>query len=279
MIWALLLAAASPAPAMPRPSQDRPALDYARLMDEAIDGGRLIQADAMLSQWRASAQPQDRRNIEIATTRLLLEKRRDEAALARFTALGQSGPADCRVDEGQGVALVRLGRFGQAVEPLRRAVAACATRWRAWNALAVAYDHAQSWTLSLAAYERAFQFTDRPAQLLNNFGLSLLKQQQPERAAAIFEQARTLAPDDDRIIANGDTADIMSGRAIRRRPGDSADRWAARLSHAGQVALAKGDPIAARAYLSRAVTEADIFIPEAAATLAAMESAIERDKP
>lgn len=273
MIWMLLLAAATPsveaAPAMP-PS---PPLDYARLVDEAIDGGRIIQADAMLTQWRARAQAGDLQPMEIAAARMALEKRRDEEAVARFTALGQSGLKDCRVDEGQGIALLRLGRSQEALEPLRHAVGACANRWRAWNALAVAYDQAQSWTLSSAAYERAFQLTDKPAQVLNNYGLSLLKQGKADKAAAIFDKARELMPDDGRIITNGDTAYVMAGQDIRRRPADTADEWARRLSNAGQVAMRMGDAPRAQAYLSRAVTEADSFVPDAAAALATMEAA------
>lgn len=275
MIWALLLSAAVPsaavAPAAAVPAS--PALDYARLVDEAIEGGRIIQAEAMLTQWRAQAQPGDLQPIEIATARMALEKRRDQEAAARFTALGQSGLRDCRVDEGQGIALLRLGRSREALEPLRRAVDACAGRWRAWNALGVAYDQAQSWALSAAAYERAFQLTDKPTQILNNYGLSLLKQGKADKAAAIFDKAREQAPDDARIVSNGDAAYVMSGQEIHRRAADSADQWGRRLSHAGQVAMRMGDMPRAQAYLSRAMTEADGFVPEAAAALATMETA------
>jgi len=272
MIWALLLSAAVPSagavPALP-PS---PPLDYARLVDEAIDGGRVIQADAMLTQWRAHAQDRDLQPIEIAIARMALEKRRDEEAAARFSTLVQGGLKDCRVDEGQGIALLRLGRSKEALEPLRRAVGVCADRWRAWNALGVAYDQAQSWALSSSAYERAFQLTDKPAQILNNYGLSLLKQGKPDKAAVIFDKAREQAPDDVRIVTNGDTAYVMSGQEIRRRAADTADEWGRRLSNAGQVAMRMGDLPKAQAYLSRAMTEADGFVPEAAAALATMEA-------
>ena len=268
MILALLLAAATPvAGAAPAP------LDYARLVDEAIDGGRIIQADAMLGQWRVAAQPNALHAIEIADARMALEKRRDEEALARFSSLEQSGLNDCRVGEGKGIALLRLGRAQEALEPLRRAVADCEGRWRSWNALAVAYDQAQSWALSNAAYERAYQLTDKPSQVLNNYGLSLLKQGKAEKAAVIFDKARETAPDDVRIIANGDTAYVMAGRDISRRPGDTADEWARRLSNAGQVAMRMGDLPKAQAYLSRAMTEGDSFVPDAAAALNGMKTA------
>src|SRR3546814_18397844 len=82
MIWALLLATDAPtAGAMPS------SLDYARLVEEAMDGGRLIQAQAMLGQWRAAAQPDDRKAMEMAETRMALEKRRAADAMARFAPL------------------------------------------------------------------------------------------------------------------------------------------------------------------------------------------------
>ncbi|WP_022682791.1 tetratricopeptide repeat protein [Sphingobium bisphenolivorans] len=272
MIWPLLLAAAVPAAAdgpAPAPAS-APAIDYAALVNDAIDGGRIIQAQAMLAQWRSGPRPAEQPAIEVVTARLALERHKDEEAAARFAALSAAGTSDCRADEGWGVALLRLGRAQEAVEPLSRAVAACANRWRAWNALGVAYDTQQAWARSSAAYERAFQLTDKPAQVLNNYGQSLLKQDQPAKAAAIFEKARELAPGDTRIIANLDAAYVRSGQEIARRPGDSADEWAQRLSHAGQVALEMGEAAKAQAYFSRAVTEADSFAPKAAAALAKM---------
>lgn len=271
MMLGLLLAAAVPQPAVLPVGPPAVPVEYGRLVDEAIDGERIIQADAMLSQWRAQAQAADLPQIEIAAARIALEKRHDEEAATRFAALDQAGAADCRVDEGLGVALLRLGRAQEALAPLRRAVGTCANRWRAWNALGVAYDEARSWALSAAAYERAFQLTWKPAKVLNNYGLSLLRQGQAGKAAVIFDKAREIVPDDAGIISNGDAAYVMAGHDIGRRPADNADQWAGRLSHAGQVAMRIGDLPRAQAYLSRAVTESDSYVPEAVAALARME--------
>lgn len=267
----LLLAAAAVSPGS-GVSQATPAapIDYGRLIDDAIDGGRTIQAETMLGQWRADAQEQDKRGIEIAVARMTLARGQNAEAEARFSALAQGGMSDCRVDEGLGIARMRMGRADQAADLLRRAVDQCAGRWRAWNALGVAYDARKSWAESAAAYERAFQLTDRPVQVLNNYGLSLMAQGQAEKAIAIFDNARTLAPDDARIIANSDAARVMAGRDIERRAGDDANSWAKRLGDAGQVALRMGDAVKARAYLSRAVTESESFQPEATAALATM---------
>lgn len=265
MSLTLLLAAAT-AQITPTP-QAQPAIDYARMIDDAIDGDRIIQAETMLMQWRG-ASPPGARPVDIATARLALAKGDARDAEARFAAISRAGSDDCRVNEGLGIARLRLGQPDQAITPLSRAVDSCPGRWRAWSALGVAYDAARSWTLSAAAYERAFQLTDRPVQVLNNYGMSLMAQRKADRAAVIFENARQMAPDDARIIANGDAAHVMSGRDIERRPTDDADSWARRLTHAGQVALRIGDVTRARAYLSQAMTQSERFLPDAAATLA-----------
>ena len=267
LLLPLLVAAATPAATAPVPAAPAP-IDYARMIDEAIDGGRAIQAETMLGQWRAEAQPADAQPLAIATARLALAQGRDGEAEAAFAGMSQAGSIDCRVDEGLGIARLRLGRPQEALAPLQRAVAACAGRWRAWNGLGVAYDDAKSWTASAAAYERAFQLTDKPVLLLNNYGMSLMAQGRAEEAAAIFDKARDMAPDDAKIITNGDAAYVMSGRDIQRRPTDDADAWAKRLSDAGQVALRIGDVAKGQAYLSRAMTESERFLPEAAAALA-----------
>lgn len=268
MMFALLLAAAAmqadAAPALPGANGP----DMAKLVDEAIDGGRIIQADAMMAQWRETGQPEGQAAIGIAAARLALAKGRNEEAEARFAAIEKAGTADCKADEGLGVARLRLGRAKAALKPLQRAVAACGQRWRAWNALAIVYDEQRDWTQSSAAYERAFQLTDKPETVLNNYGLSLMKQGEAAKAATIFEKAREIAPTDGRIIANGDSAAVMAGRDIARRRGDDADGWARRLTSAGQAALRMGDMARARAYLSRAMAEADSFMPETAAALA-----------
>ena len=267
LLLPLLVAAATPAATAPAPAAPAP-IDYARMIDEAIDGGRAIQAETMLGQWRAEAQPANAQPLAIATARLALAQGRDGDAEAAFAGMSQAGSTDCRVDEGLGIARLRLGRPQEALAPLQRAVAACAGRWRAWNGLGVAYDDAKSWTASAAAYERAFQLTDKPVLLLNNYGMSLMAQGRAEEAAAIFDKARDMAPDDAKIITNGDAAYVMSGRDIQRRPTDDADAWAKRLSDAGQVALRIGDVAKGQAYLSRAMTESERFLPEAAAALA-----------
>jgi Tfp pilus assembly protein PilF len=265
----LLLAVATASPMAEAPAS-KPALDYSRLIDDAIDGGRIIQAETMLAQWRASAQAQESAAVDIAVARMALAKGENAEAETRFAAMNQTGSKDCRVDEGLGIARLRRGRTEQAADALRRAVDRCAGRWRAWNALGVAYDAEKAWALSAAVYEKAFQLTDKPVQVLNNYGLSLMAQGQADRAAAIFGKALEMAPDDARIITHEDAAQIMAGRDIERRPADNADRWAKRLGDAGQVALRMGDAVKARAYLSRAVTESESFQPEAAAALATM---------
>ncbi|CAD7336526.1 hypothetical protein FIM10_05235 [Sphingomonadales bacterium 56] len=267
----LLLAAAANAPVAEASGATAGApMDYGRLIDNAIDGNRIIQADTMLAQWRADPAPGDKAGIAIAEARLALAKGQDAEAEAQFAALAQAGMTDCRIDEGLGIARLRLGRPQQAAELLRRAADHCDRSWRTWNALAVAYDAGKSWPLSAAAYERAFQLTGRPVQVLNNYGLSLMAQGEADKAAVIFDQARRMAPDDGRIISNGDAAQIMAGRDIERRAEDDADSWAKRLGDAGQVALRMGDAVKARAYLSRAMTEAESYQPKAAAALAAM---------
>jgi Flp pilus assembly protein TadD len=265
----LLLAVATASPMAEAPAA-QPALDYGRLIDDAIDGGRIIQAETMLAQWRVNAQAQESAAVDIAVARMALAKGENAQAETRFAAMHQTGSKDCRVDEGLGIARLRRGRTEQAADALRRAVDRCAGRWRAWNALGVAHDAEKAWALSAAAYEKAFQLTDKPVQVLNNYGLSLMAQGQAEKAVAIFARAQEMMPDDPRIIANGDAAQVMAGRDIERRPADDANGWAKRLGDAGKVALNIGDTARARAYLSRAVTVSESYQADAAAALAGM---------
>ncbi|MCF8709411.1 hypothetical protein [Rhizorhapis sp. SPR117] len=174
MRWRTCAAALVIALAYPAMAQDKaPVADYA-LIDQAIDGGRLVQARAMLANQRLSEGNQPSTEFEILSAQLALAERRDAQALVAFGDLKTRGVADCRVDAGLGAALVKHQRAREAVAFLDSATQTCPDRWDAWNALGVARDLTGDWKESESAYERAFSLSDNKAGIMNNYGFSLL---------------------------------------------------------------------------------------------------------
>lgn len=90
-------------------------------------------------------------------------------------ALGQlmlMAPDDARVVGEYGKVLTQLGRPGEALPFLNRAVQLNANDWTLYSALGVAYDQADQHTKARAAYEHALQLKPGQPDVLNNMGVS-----------------------------------------------------------------------------------------------------------
>lgn len=278
LIVAAVLADTSP--------QDGAAQSTAVIIQQAIDQERLTQAQAMLGEWRAATTQQTTatstnegsgeqdREFSILSAELTLAQRRNEQAMAAFQALATQGVRDCRVDEGLGIAYLRLNQGAAAMEPLARATHACPQRWQGWNGYGVALDLQHRWDESRAAYDAAYRLVDRPAGVMNNFGFSLLMQGKPDQAARLFAAARAADPDNMLYANNEDMARVMAGQKLTEpdMKNSQPDDWGRRLSNAGYVAMRMGRNGEAEAYLSRSITESDRYFAQAAANLEALKA-------
>lgn len=235
----------------------------------ALDSGRLVQARLMLARQDPNDDPDE---LAYLNGRLALAEGDDAAALRRFQPLAAKHPRDCRFVGGAGLAAARLAQTDRAIAWLTTATVACPNDWRTWNALAVCYDAKASWTQSGGAFAQALRLTPDNAPVMNNAGISLLRQRRFEEAAALLQEARRIAPRDERIANNLDIAMAAAGQPVTRRPGDDAARWADRLNNAGVGALLSGRDAHARAYLSQAISVDPTYDATAASNLARLGS-------
>ena len=81
-------------------------------------------------------------------------------------------PDDARVVGEYGKVLTQLGRPGDALPFLNRAIQLDANDWTLYSALGVAYDQADQHTKAHAAYERALALKPGQPDVLNNMGVS-----------------------------------------------------------------------------------------------------------
>lgn len=243
--------------------------DY-ELIEQAIEGDRLLQARTMLAQRQVASAGRTDPVMDILNAELALAERRNEEALAAFGDLKLREVKDCRVDGGQGIALVRSGRAAEALAPLRDATRTCPKRWRYWNALGVALDLSRDWQKSAEAYERAFAFSGGEASVMNNYGFSLLAQRRHAEAVHLFAAASRAEPDNQRYANNADIARSMDGQPLKQGDMDrrNADRWAKRLNNAGYAALLAGRREQAKSYFSRSLHAGEGYDAAAEANLA-----------
>lgn len=249
---------------MPAIAGAAPGDDDARLIDAAIRAGRLIQARAMLARLPDAAPVA----IETLRADLALAEGRNADALRAFEALGQGAPDNCAFLTGAGIAASRTDKPDRAIASLQRATERCAVDWQAWNALGVAFDATGQWEASASAYAHALVLRPSNAALLNNIGLSMIRQHRFALAAGYLQAAVHLAPGDTRIVDNLDVARASIGQPLVRNPDtEDAARWAERLANAGRAAMLAGRPADARALLAQAIATSPTYQASAVSSL------------
>jgi len=243
--------------------------DDLALVDAAIRGGRLVQAQTMLDLLpEASSNTFD---VAVLRAQLMLAQGQYAEAESAFAKLAATPSQDCRVVAGLGSAAAALRHTDIALARLQDATARCPADWRLWADLGHAYDSGARWNDSRAAYERASALGAPSASLLNDMAVSLLMQHRYPEARALLQQALAADPDDRRVANNFDIAAASMGEPPVRRRGEDAARWAERLSNAGYAASLAGRSDDARAWLTQSIAAAPIYPATTAKLLSSLE--------
>lgn len=243
--------------------------DDLALVDAAIRGGRLVQAQTMLDLLPQASS--DTFDVAVLRAQLMLAQGQYAEAESAFAKLAATPSQDCRVVAGLGSAAAALRHTDIALARLQDATARCPADWRLWADLGHAYDSGARWNDSRAAYERASALGAPSASLLNDMAVSLLMQHRYPEARALLQQALAADPDDRRVANNFDIAAASMGEPPVRRRGEDAARWAERLSNAGYAASLAGRSDDARAWLTQSIAAAPIYPATTAKLLSSLE--------
>jgi Flp pilus assembly protein TadD len=242
----------------------------------AIDKGRLTQAHEMLGRMSVAPSEDARRTAAPLSAKLALAERQDAVALSLYQKLLVDAPEDCALNQGTGIAAVRLGRISFGLARLEVAARLCPDQWKTWNALGVAYDLEQNWSGSGRAYASARVLAPGNAAVLNNAGYSLVLQRRFAEAATLLSDAARRAPTDKRIANNLDIAVVAAGDALAPSS-RSVDQESARLNNAGYAAYIAGRPDEARTYFDQAMQSSGAWFPRAAANRALLGEGAHND--
>lgn len=274
-----LLAAAvittTPADAKRKPkaeaAQTATPIDLAAL-DEAIQAERLVQARTLIEQ--AQLARQSGTMLDLLKAEYDQARGQSDLALASFRLLTADPVVGARASQGAGIASIRTKRIADALGYLAAATAADPKLWRAWNAMGVAYDLKHNWTAADQAYLSGLTAKPNSGEILANRGYSRLLQKRFGEALSDLRRAHALLPGNDKVETNLRLALALNGAyedAIGVSAGD-AD-LGKRLNNAGYAAWLRGDLVAAKAYLSRAMELSDVYYDRAANNLAAVNAA------
>ena len=257
-----------PAPGQPTTTTADPQTRLAEIR-AAIDGGRLVQAELMLGTMSATPSADELRLF----ADLRFGQQRFVEAAKLFLSLEQVQPNDSHIESRLGIALLHLGRIDDAEARLRKAAQLPGADWQAWNALGVLLDGRKAWVESRQAYDHALSLAPDQPTVLNNAAYSLILQSHPAEARDMLAKARSIAPNDPRIVVNSQIADGMAGFYPKKRASNENNaQWAAHLNNAGYGAMLVGDLPKARALFAQAIKASDTHYEAAEKNLARVES-------
>jgi Flp pilus assembly protein TadD len=273
MIALLLFAAAS---AVPAPAPSAPAVIVAPdtlLQDarQALGSGRLDQVRLMTA--RAISAGARGSSVDQLLADLAFAGGQYEEALARYESLLVARPADPLLLERSAISALKLGSVERAGPLAIRATEVAGASWRAWNARAVVADLQRDWPRADEAYGHALELAPEEADILNNYGWSLLLRGEWADSVQELAQAAALDPNSARIANNLELARAaIASELPRRRDHETDEAWAQRLNDAGVAADLMGDKRRAIAAFTQALEASGRWYSRAANNLQAASS-------
>ena len=246
-------------------------IDEARLSDLLLTAGDPRSAVTYFEQAvaREPERADFRRNLAISYSKA---QRFPESARVyqELMALGQDRPSD-RLD--YAYVAVRLDRWDDAIA-LASSLPPELDTPRRHTLDAMIADHRQDWEAADRAYARAETLAPNPAEVLNNWGVSLMSRGDLDKAAATFERAvsydsRLFSAKNNLAIARG----LQGEFAVPVVPLTDEER-AKILFNLGVIALRKEQTRTARGLFAAAVDTHPQHYQQAADRLAALEAAV-----
>lgn len=241
----------------------------------ALDESRLLDAGQLID--RATMAGADDLRLKLLTGELGLARGRYSVALQNFRAAEAAAELRGEALQGQGLALLAMGRNVEAAPLLEKAVAASPAAWRAWNALGSHYDTIRDWPRATEAYERALTNSTQPAIVLNNRGYSQLLQGRLDKATSDFVLALETKPDFTQARTNLRLALALRGEYDRALSGAKQEEASSLLNNAGFAAGVRGDYAKARDLLQNAIESRGEYYSRASENMKLFKSISDQD--
>jgi Flp pilus assembly protein TadD len=181
-------------------------------------------------------------------------------ALEKFNAAAAAEPAlRAGALQGQGLALIKIGRPEAAMPLLKEAVTIDPGLWRAWNALGTLEDSQRNWQAADEAYQHALSIRPDAATVLNNMGVSKLMRRDYAGAEKVFAHALATDPQLEEAAANLRIAQAWQGRYEDAIRGATAETLPHRLNDVGYVAMLRGDLDIAQTLFLKAISASPTY--------------------
>jgi Flp pilus assembly protein TadD len=228
-------------------------------IDTAVQAGRLMQADAMLS-W--IEQQGDYAYVSRAAfSRAEYHMANGDAVLATkaLNRAGKEAGDDCRRSKLSGWISGKTAQWNSAILQLASAVQNCPADAKLWNFLGLALIGKGEFSAAIEAFDSALALEPQHPALFNNRALALVGAGRNDSALADLNKALVLNADDAAIRDNADYLYGILGIEPVRTAEDSDAVWAGRLARTGDGARDAKRDKNANAYFANAALLMDRF--------------------
>lgn len=248
LVWAEPAAAEM---STPTPPND---VDLVRAADLALQGGRLVEARALLEEIEEQGTAGDTR-VALLRAELLVASGHPVEARESLAALSGLATASCRVGMTIVLADIQTGALDDAQAQLGPYAAKCAgdpVYWRALGRVALGLG---SRAAAIDAYRRALALQPGSYGVRNDLAVALIADSAPEEAVGLLSQLASEQPRRQDVALNLDFANAMIGRNPMRRAWEDDAFWSRRLEVAAEGARNVGRTGFAEALLAQALIE------------------------
>lgn len=224
--------------------------------DMALQGGRLVEARALLDRLVDMAPPPDMLDAaRLLRAELLLMDGQGTDARHMLDALTGTAARGCRATAARAAVRVQSGDLDVARDGLNLRAEPCADDpfyWRARARVDLALGRAGA---AVAGFRRALALQPGKDALQGDLAVALIAQGEAAEAAEMLAMLLRRAPRSSALIVNLDFANGMLGRMPLRASADDDAMWSRRLQFAGAGARRAGRGALAEALFAQALIE------------------------
>jgi Flp pilus assembly protein TadD len=175
-------------------------------------------------------------------------------------------PLRARAERAYGLALLQMKKPKDAAAHLKNATALAPSDEKAWILLGVAFDQAEDFPASLAAYQDGSKANPKSSTLKHELGMALLEAGKNAEAAQALVEGTQLAPQDPELAADASYALALVGkwkdaREHALRAAELAPENADAFYNLGVAEAGLDNEKGARQSLERAVNLDEMHVP------------------
>jgi predicted Zn-dependent protease len=229
--------------------------DLLRAADQALAGGRLVEAKELLDRLETEAAGPDGDSVKLLRAEWLIAVGRAVEAQPLLSAIEGSEPQQCRILSAEIIASLQLAELDHADRLVADHGPPCTEEPVFWRSLGRLHLVRERSAAAVTAFRNALALEPANDALRGDLGVALIAADEPVDAVHILADLLARNPDQPDVRINLDYANGMLGQRPARAALDNDMFWSRRLQYAGLGARRADRNVLAEALLGQALIE------------------------